>query len=399
MPWLWLELWPHLPWLWLYSPLPTPNLIGLRAGGRRRRRRRQRQAEEGRLLLVGRRQVRQVAQGAHGRAAGVAGALRAVRQAEPEAAAAGAARRGRGQPAEDERHARRGQAYSEWLPHAHPVRGHSLQVQDAHARVRAEPLARAVLRGHRRAQSNHYPSPNPSPNLTLTLALTLFPDLSPNPNPNPNQVIAEVCDVGKKDYALGLERMFFRLGCAAFLEELSEADPVMLTSIVLRFIVFVRYCSLLHCMCALLFFAALYVCATVLCCIVFVRYCALLHCICAVLFVASLYVCGTVLGFIVFARSLFLLHGICAVLFFAALYLCGTVRCFLVYTPSCSVLSGLHTRSLLNRCVRVTPLGGDGAHPQREARTLRGEEGGARPHREGPDHVGVQAAYILLTTH
>ena len=25
--------------------------------------------------------------------------------------------------------------------------------------------------------------------------------------------------------------------------------------------------------------------------------------------------------------------------------------------------------------------------------------GGARPHREGPDHVGVQAAYILLTTH
>ena len=39
-------------------------------------------------------------------------------------------------------------------------------------------------------------------------------------------MIAEVCDVGKKDYALGLERMFFRLGCAAFLEELSEADPV-----------------------------------------------------------------------------------------------------------------------------------------------------------------------------
>ena len=97
-------------------------------------------------------------------------------------------------------------------------------------------------------------------------------------------MIAEVCDVGKKDYALGLERMFFRLGCAAFLEELSEADPVMLTSIVLRFIVFVRYCSLLHCMCALLFFAALYLRGACSCFMVFVRYCSLLHCICAVLF-------------------------------------------------------------------------------------------------------------------
>ena len=45
------------------------------------------------------------------------------------------------------------------------------------------------------------------------------------------EVIAEVCDVGKKDYALGLERMFFRLGKAAFLEELSEADPVAMAPI------------------------------------------------------------------------------------------------------------------------------------------------------------------------
>ena len=45
------------------------------------------------------------------------------------------------------------------------------------------------------------------------------------------EVIAEVCDVGKKDYALGTERMFFRLGCAAFLEELSEADPVAMAPI------------------------------------------------------------------------------------------------------------------------------------------------------------------------
>ena len=129
------------------------------------------------------------------------------------------------------------------------------------------------------------------------------------------EVIAEVCDVGKKDYALGLERMFFRLGCAAFLEELSEADPVMLTSIVLRFIVFVRYCSLLHCMCALLFFAALYLCDTVLCFIVFVRYCSLLHCMCAVLFLASLYLRGACSCFMVFVRYCSLLHCICAVLF------------------------------------------------------------------------------------
>ena len=156
-------------------------------------------------------------------------------------------------------------------------------------------------------------------------------------------MIAEVCDVGKKDYALGLERMFFRLGCAAFLEELSEADPVMLTSIVLRFIVFVRYCSLLHCMCALLFFAALYVCATVLCCIVFVRYCALLHCICAVLFFASLYVCGTVLCFIVCVRHCSWLHCICAEPVLASWYLCGTVLCCIVFVRYCSVLFSVHT--------------------------------------------------------
>ena len=37
------------------------------------------------------------------------------------------------------------------------------------------------------------------------------------------EVIAEVCGVGKNEYYLGVSKMFFRMGAAAFLEEL-QAD-------------------------------------------------------------------------------------------------------------------------------------------------------------------------------
>ena len=39
------------------------------------------------------------------------------------------------------------------------------------------------------------------------------------------EAVAEACGVGKNEYALGVNRMFFKLGSAAFLEELAEADP------------------------------------------------------------------------------------------------------------------------------------------------------------------------------
>ena len=39
------------------------------------------------------------------------------------------------------------------------------------------------------------------------------------------EAIAEACGVAKSEYALGLTRMFFRMGASAFLEELAEADP------------------------------------------------------------------------------------------------------------------------------------------------------------------------------
>ena len=39
------------------------------------------------------------------------------------------------------------------------------------------------------------------------------------------EAIAEACGVAKSEYALGTTRMFFRMGAAAFLEELAEADP------------------------------------------------------------------------------------------------------------------------------------------------------------------------------
>ena len=39
------------------------------------------------------------------------------------------------------------------------------------------------------------------------------------------EAIAEACGVAKSEYQLGTTRMFFRMGAAAFLEELAEADP------------------------------------------------------------------------------------------------------------------------------------------------------------------------------
>ena len=47
------------------------------------------------------------------------------------------------------------------------------------------------------------------------------------------EVIAAVCDIGKDQYALGVERMFFRLGSAAVLEELQDADPEEMKPILL----------------------------------------------------------------------------------------------------------------------------------------------------------------------
>ena len=53
------------------------------------------------------------------------------------------------------------------------------------------------------------------------------------PPPDFCEVIAAVCDIGKDDYALGVARMFFRLGSAAILEELQDADPEEMKPILL----------------------------------------------------------------------------------------------------------------------------------------------------------------------
>ena len=39
------------------------------------------------------------------------------------------------------------------------------------------------------------------------------------------EAISEACGVNKDEYSLGTTRMFFKMGAAAFLEELAEADP------------------------------------------------------------------------------------------------------------------------------------------------------------------------------
>jgi myosin heavy subunit len=39
------------------------------------------------------------------------------------------------------------------------------------------------------------------------------------------EAVSDACGVGKSEYALGVNRMFFKMGAAAFLEELAEADP------------------------------------------------------------------------------------------------------------------------------------------------------------------------------
>ena len=53
------------------------------------------------------------------------------------------------------------------------------------------------------------------------------------PPPDFCEVIAAVCDIGKDQYALGITRMFFRLGSAAVLEELQDADPEEMKPILL----------------------------------------------------------------------------------------------------------------------------------------------------------------------
>ncbi|KAL1511060.1 hypothetical protein AB1Y20_005884 [Prymnesium parvum] len=54
------------------------------------------------------------------------------------------------------------------------------------------------------------------------------------PPPEFCEVIAEVVGIGRSDYSLGLERMFFKMGAAAFLEELQDADPEEMKPILLE---------------------------------------------------------------------------------------------------------------------------------------------------------------------
>ena len=67
---------------------------------------------------------------------------------------------------------------------------------------------------------------------------TRYRDMMPEnvrslPPPDFCEIIAAVCDIGKDQYALGLQRMFFRLGTAAVLEELQDADPEEMKPILL----------------------------------------------------------------------------------------------------------------------------------------------------------------------
>ena len=48
------------------------------------------------------------------------------------------------------------------------------------------------------------------------------------------EVISEVCGVGKNEYCLGVTLMFFKMGAAAFLEELQDADPAVMGPILVK---------------------------------------------------------------------------------------------------------------------------------------------------------------------
>ena len=50
----------------------------------------------------------------------------------------------------------------------------------------------------------------------------MLPSVSGLPEKEFCELIAEVCGIGRGSYALGLERMFFKQGAAAVLEELSK---------------------------------------------------------------------------------------------------------------------------------------------------------------------------------
>ena len=63
------------------------------------------------------------------------------------------------------------------------------------------------------------PKPKPKPSLALTLT---------------SEVLAGVCDVRPHAYFLGKQRIFFRMGAAAFLEELLDADVEEMRPVLLR---------------------------------------------------------------------------------------------------------------------------------------------------------------------
>ena len=101
------------------------------------------------------------------------------------------------------------------LPDAHPVRSHPRELRRGHARggalasiamVSSEVVPEEVLTMATSYCGYAYYG---HPYQVRCLAPSAF-----------CEVIAEVCGVGKSSYYLGTTRMFFRMGAAAFLEEL-----------------------------------------------------------------------------------------------------------------------------------------------------------------------------------
>merc|ERR1719446_1551762 len=59
------------------------------------------------------------------------------------------------------------------------------------------------------------------------------PQIQALPPPQFCEVIAAVCGVGKSEYCLGVSRIFFKLGAAAILEDLADAEPEEMRPILL----------------------------------------------------------------------------------------------------------------------------------------------------------------------
>ena len=78
-----------------------------------------------------------------------------------------------------------------------------------------------------------YPTRIPYEDLYSRYRDMMPPNVRALPPPDFCEVIAAVCDIGKDQYALGMARMFFRLGTAAILEELQDADPEEMKPILL----------------------------------------------------------------------------------------------------------------------------------------------------------------------